>query len=113
MGKLGPNIFETTIVQAGEEFSLSADYVSRLSSTEEISAAAVKIFDKADVDKSGDILNGAATVVTGKATNSKIVFNVHALVAGERYNCQIIATTDATTPQKLEVDIYIPVKNIT
>jgi len=112
MGKLGPTIFETSTAQPAEEFAVSIDFFSRLKTSETLSSVAVKAFDKLGVDKSGDILNGAVVIQTGRSANSEALQNVHNLIDGERYDIQMLATTSAGTPQILEADIYIPVKQI-
>lgn len=112
MGKLGPNVFETDVVQPVEEFAITVDFFSRLKTSEEVNSVARKVFDKAGVDKSVDILNGAVVIQDGRSTKSEALQNVHNLIAGERYNMQLLATTDAATPQVLEADVFIPVKKI-
>ena len=113
MGKLGSNIFETIVVQTLDEFAITVEFDARLLSAEKISSVAVVIFDKTNAVVTGTILNGSATIQNGVSTNSEILFNVHALVDGERYNAQVLVTTDAAIPQKLEADIFIPVKKLT
>ncbi len=112
MAKLGANVFETSVVQVKDEFAITVDYAARLLLNEEVTSVAIIIFDKANVDKTADILNGAATIRTGASTNSEVLFNVHALIDAERYNAQLVATTNAAIPQNLEVDVFIPVKKI-
>ena len=112
MPKLATNVFETTRVQTSDELLISVDFAARIASGEEIASVVVTIFNKAVTDVTSTILNGSAAVATGEATNSKITFNVHALVNDERYDARVVATTDATTAQKLEVDVFIPVNNV-
>ena len=111
MPRLGSTVFETDVAQPDEEFAITVDYFSRLKSTEEVASVGVKVFDKAGVEQA-TVLNGAALIQDGRATNSEVLQNVHNLVDGERYNIQLLATTDAATPQVLESDVFIPVKSL-
>ncbi len=110
--KLSANVFETDVVQPDEKFSFAVDLATRLKSTEEVTSVALVIFDKANADKTSTIKNGNPIIEDGAATKSQILVHLKGFVDGERYNVQIIATTNASTPQELEIDVFVPVKKI-
>lgn len=112
MGKLGPTVFETDVIQPDEEFAFTVDYFARLLAGELISTVAVKVFSRDGTEVTGTILNGVAIIQNGRASSSEVLQNVHNLVDGERYNVQLLASTSAGTPQILEADVYIPVKKL-
>ncbi len=110
--RLGASVFETEVAQPLEKFTFTVDFDSRLSTGEEITSEVVKYFDKAGVDKTADIENSAPVIQDGRATKSALAIFVKGLLDGERYNVQIVATTTASVPQELEVDVFIPVRDI-
>lgn len=97
--------------QPWEENPFTADFHKNLAATEEVASVTVTIKKLSDnSDPSGTMFNGSASIVDGVQTNSKVVQNIKAGEAGEKYQLTFKAVTNAATPGKWEEEVVFMVE---